>query len=173
MSEVIRNLSQKRYNELKNTIITDAIDVALESIAKHTNIENKDKSYTTRKLTTTIDLMIKLISESNNDKIPSDIKTIKPKISPNLNKTFCYKAPSKTDNIKEISDEIPKIMNITPIGEEYPVKEEEKYQTPSGKNEQNSSNKSKTPTPSPPPIILPEQINNQNSDKINSTTIYF
>ena len=72
------------------------------------------------------------------------------------------------NNQKEKKDEIPKIMNITPIGGEYPIKEEEKYQTPSGKNEQNSSNQNETPTPSPPPIILPEHIENQNSDKIIS-----
>ena len=108
MSEVIKNLSQKRYNEIRHSVIEDAVDIVFETIANQANIKDKDKSYTTRKLTKTIELVYKLISESNNDKIPSDIiKSLKPKISLNMNKAFCYKIPSKNENIKTISDEIP------------------------------------------------------------------
>ena len=108
----------------------------------------------------------KNIFENNNTNNKEESENILKKqkiIKKSIMKRFPY---GNDNNQKEKIDEIPKIMNITPIGEEYPVKEEEKYQTPSGKNEENSSNKKETPTPSPPLINLQEQIENYNSDKI-------
>jgi len=50
-----------------------------------------------KKLTKIIELMQKLLCESNNEKkIPPEIiKTIKPKISTQLNNAFCFKPASK------------------------------------------------------------------------------
>jgi len=56
--------------------------------------------------------MYKLIRESNNEKMPSEIiLKLKPKISSRLSKKFCYKLPSKTDNIKDISEDISVIFS--------------------------------------------------------------
>ena len=105
-------------------------------------------------------------NNSKNNKEESENILKKQKI---IKKSIIKRFPYGIDNNqKEKLEEMPKIMNITPIGEEYPVKEEEKYQTPLGKNDKNSSNNKITPTPSPPLNILHQQIDNQNSDKINN-----
>ena len=111
------------------------------------------------------------MSENNNINNKEESENILKKqkiIKKSIIKRFSY---GIDNNQREKLDEIPKIMNKTPIGEEYPIKEEEKYQTPSGKNEQNSSNRNETPTPSPLPINLPEQIDNQNSNQVNNKKI--
>ena len=56
-------------------------------------------------------------------------------------------------------------MNITPIGEEYPIKEEEKYDTPSGNSEKKDPNQMQNLTPSPPPFNGNEQEIIQDFDK--------
>ncbi|KAG4082639.1 hypothetical protein H8356DRAFT_969418 [Neocallimastix lanati (nom. inval.)] len=94
MSEVVKNLSQKRYDELRRNVIIDAIDIVFNTISNQVKIDNKDKSFTVRKLTNSIELIYDLSSQENNDKIPSEIiKSIKPRISHKLNNTFCYKLP--------------------------------------------------------------------------------
>ncbi|KAG4081640.1 hypothetical protein H8356DRAFT_1384358 [Neocallimastix lanati (nom. inval.)] len=99
MSEVVKNLSQKRYDELRRNVIIDAIDIVFNTISNQVKIDNKDKSFTVRKLTNSIELIYDLSSQENNDKIPSEIiKSIKPRISHKLNNTFCYKLPSKNEN---------------------------------------------------------------------------
>jgi len=68
------------------------------------------------------------------------------------------KFPSETDNNqRKISDDIPKIMNITPIGDEYPAKEEEKHETPSGDSEKKNSDQNPTLSPLTPPFNIDEQ----------------
>ncbi|ORX73453.1 hypothetical protein BCR32DRAFT_285615 [Anaeromyces robustus] len=100
MSEVIKNLSQKRYNEIRREVLLDVIDIVFDTIASRVSIENKDKSYTIKKLTNSIELIYKLIEQQNNEKIPSEIiRSIKPRITNKLNNTFCYKPPSKNENI--------------------------------------------------------------------------
>jgi len=103
MSETVHSLSQKRYNEMKRLVIIDAIDIVLNTIATQASVEAKDKSFTVKKLTKSVDLLYKKLSEINNNKIPSDIiNTLKPKILPKLNNTFCYKSPTKNEkNEKE------------------------------------------------------------------------
>ena len=104
MSDVITALSEKRYNDFRKTIISDSINIVLNTIANQTVITNKDKSYTVKKLTKTVELMLKLLGEVDNEQIPSDIiKTIKPRISTSLNNTFCYKQPGKVTNTNAIS----------------------------------------------------------------------
>ena len=103
MSETVHSLSQKRYNEMKRLVIIDAIDIVLNTIATQASVEAKDKSFTVKKLTKSVDLLYKKLGEINNDKIPSDIvNTLKPKILPKLNNTFCYKSQTKNEkNEKE------------------------------------------------------------------------
>jgi len=73
MSEVVRILSQRRYNELKRTVIMDAIDIVLKTIASQTLLKNKDKTFTTKKLKNTIELLYKLLGDMHNDNFPSEI----------------------------------------------------------------------------------------------------
>ena len=83
-----------------------------------------------------------------------------------IKKNVKKKFPFETDNNRrEISDEIPKIMNITPIGEESPVKEEKRQETPLGNSEKNESNQNPTLTTSPPPFSIDEQEEIQDFDK--------
>ncbi|ORX42242.1 hypothetical protein BCR36DRAFT_308136 [Piromyces finnis] len=99
MSEVIKSVSQKRLNELKRTVITDAIDLVLNTICDKVSIDEKDKSFTVKKLTKTIELIYKLLGDLNNDQFPSEIiKSLKPHITSKLNNTFCFKQPSKNNN---------------------------------------------------------------------------
>ncbi|KAG4094183.1 hypothetical protein H8356DRAFT_1321419 [Neocallimastix lanati (nom. inval.)] len=58
-----------------------------------------NKTFTVKKLTNSIELIYNLISQENNDKIPSEIKSLKPRISHKLNNAFCYKLPSKNEII--------------------------------------------------------------------------
>ncbi|ORX41436.1 hypothetical protein BCR36DRAFT_588060, partial [Piromyces finnis] len=111
MSEIVKNISQKRLNELKRTVITDAIDLVLNSIGNQVSINEKNKSFTVKKLTKTIELMYKLIGDLNNEQFPSDIvDSLKPHITSNLSNTFCYKAPVKSTSNKEIFDSTPIIF---------------------------------------------------------------
>ncbi|ORX41578.1 hypothetical protein BCR36DRAFT_255583, partial [Piromyces finnis] len=85
MSEVVKNLSQMRLNELKRTAITDAITLVLNTISKQVSITKKDKSFTVKKLTKTIELMYKLLADLNNDQFPLDIiSSLKPHITSSL-----------------------------------------------------------------------------------------
>jgi len=102
MSEIVNALSQKRYNEIRRTIISDAFDVVLNAIASQASVNNKDKSFTMKKLATTLDSLYKKIGEINSDKLPSEIiNSLKPKMTPQLNNTFCYKLHSKRENKKK------------------------------------------------------------------------
>ncbi|KAG4086203.1 hypothetical protein H8356DRAFT_1330722 [Neocallimastix lanati (nom. inval.)] len=53
-----------------------------------------------------------MISIFKSEKIPSEIiQNPKPKISSRLNKTFCYKVSTKTENIKDKINDIPNIFS--------------------------------------------------------------
>jgi len=43
MSEAIKSLTQKRYNEVKRTVITDAINLVLNTIASQTSLNERIK----------------------------------------------------------------------------------------------------------------------------------
>ena len=113
MSEVVNDLSKKRYDEIRRTVIADSFEIVLNTIAQQTEINEKDKTFTNKKLTKTIELMQKLLCESNNERIPPEIiKTIKPKISAQLNNAFCFKPALKNnDTKKEKFDDIPVIFS--------------------------------------------------------------
>ncbi|ORX78479.1 hypothetical protein BCR32DRAFT_247113 [Anaeromyces robustus] len=101
MSEVVKNLSQKRYNEIRRGVIIDAIDLVLNTIANQVSIDNKDKTFTVKKLTNSIELIYNLIGQLNNEKVPREIlESLKPRITNKLNSTFCYKLPSKNETTK-------------------------------------------------------------------------
>ena len=169
------NTSNDVSNDNKSNDATND-DVSFDINGNPKIKKKKKKAIKRKKKIRKINIICDCSDENNQDNIFENNKTNNKEESENIlkkqkiiKKSILKKFPDGIDNNqKEKKDEIPKIMNITPVGEDYPTKEEEKYQTPSSKNEQNSSNKNETPTPSPPPIILPEQINNQNSDKINS-----
>lgn len=111
MAEVIKNLSQKRLNEIKRTVITDVIDLVLNTISNQVLIKEKSKSFTVKKLTKTLELMYKLLGESKNDQFPSDIiGSLKPHITSNLSNTFCYKPLLKSTSSKEIFESTPIIF---------------------------------------------------------------
>ncbi|OUM57120.1 hypothetical protein PIROE2DRAFT_17992, partial [Piromyces sp. E2] len=85
MSEAVKTLSQKRYNEIKRTIIVDAVDLVLNTIANRTSLKEKDKTFTNRKLTNTIQLIYKLLGDLHNDQFPSEIiNSLKPHITTQL-----------------------------------------------------------------------------------------
>ena len=112
MSEAVKYLSEKRYNEMKRTVITDAIELVLNTIANQTSLSEKDKTFTTKKLTNTIELIYNKLSELNNDQFPLDIiNSLKPHITSQLSNTFCYKPPIKNDNTRNITDLIPVIFS--------------------------------------------------------------
>jgi len=111
MSEAVKTLSQKRYNEVKRTVITDAIDLVLNTIASQTSLNEKDKTFTTKKLTNTIELLYKLLGDLHNDQFPSDIiKGLKPHITTQLSNTFCFKPQAKNEINKDIFDHVPIIF---------------------------------------------------------------
>ena len=111
MSEAVRTLTQKRYNEVKRTVITDAIDLVLNTIASQTSLNEKDKTFTNKKLTNTIELLYKLLGDLHNDQFPSDIiKSLKPHITTQLSNTFCFKPQAKTEANKDIIDQVPIIF---------------------------------------------------------------
>jgi len=111
MSEAVRTLTQKRYNEVKRTVITDAIDLVLNTIASQTSLNEKDKTFTNKKLTNTIELLYKLLGDLHNDQFPSDIiKSLKPHITTQLSNTFCFKQQAKTEANKDIFDQVPIIF---------------------------------------------------------------
>ena len=124
MSDAIKYLSEKKYNEIKKIIVTDAIDLVLNTIANQTKIPEKDKSYTVKKLTTTIELLYKLLGDSHNDQFPSDImNSLKPHIPTQLKNTFCYKQPPKNDIPKNINVNVPVIFSpLIPLALEIPYK---------------------------------------------------
>ena len=97
-------------------------------------------------------------SREGNENILKKQKAIKK----NIKKKYPFE---NENNQRESSDEIPKIMNITPIGEEYTIKEEEKHDTPSGNSEKKDSNQKQNLTPSPPPFNDDEQEIIQDFDK--------
>jgi len=43
MSEVVRKIAQKKFDEMRHAVIVDAVDVVLETIASQAYIERKDK----------------------------------------------------------------------------------------------------------------------------------
>lgn len=111
MSEAVRTLTQKRYNEVKRTVITDAIDLVLNTIASQTSLNEKDKTFTNKKLTNTIELLYKLLGDLHNDQFPSDIiKSLKPHITTQLSNTFCFKPQAKTEANNDIFDQVPIIF---------------------------------------------------------------
>jgi len=111
MSEVVNSLSQKRYNEIRRMVISDALDMVLNTLATQVTIENKDKTFTVKRLTNTIDLLCKSLAELNNDKIPSEIvQSLKPKITSKLSNTFCYKLQTKNENQKDLNSYVPVIF---------------------------------------------------------------
>ncbi|ORX48895.1 hypothetical protein BCR36DRAFT_583992, partial [Piromyces finnis] len=108
MSEAIKALSQKRLNELNRNVISDSIDIVLNAIAIQTSISEKEKSYTVKKLTTTIELLYKLLNEFDKEQFPLDIiSTIKPHITTQLKDTFCFKSKTKKAEKENILDEVP------------------------------------------------------------------
>ena len=112
MSEAIKSLSQKRYNEVKKIVITDAIDLVLNTIAHQTSINEKDKSFTNKKLSNTIELLYKLLGDLHNDQFPSDIlASLKPRISTQLSNTFCYKQPPKNKATNDAIETMPIIFS--------------------------------------------------------------
>jgi len=112
MSETVRILTQKRYSEMKRTVITDAIDLVLNTIASQTSLNEKDKSFTNKKLTNTIELLYKLLGDLHNDQFPSDIiNSLKPHITTQLSNTFCFKPQAKTETNKGVLDQVPIIFS--------------------------------------------------------------
>jgi len=108
MSEVVRILSQRRYNELKRTVIMDAIDIVLKTIASQTLLKNKDKTFTTKKLKNTIELLYKLLGDMHNDNFPSEIiNSLKPHITTQLSNTFCFKRRNINEKNSDIVDQEP------------------------------------------------------------------
>ncbi|ORY83378.1 hypothetical protein LY90DRAFT_697320 [Neocallimastix californiae] len=79
MNEAVKALAKKRYDEIRRTIIADSIDIVLNTIASQTKFEEKDKTFT----------------------------TIKPKISPLLSDTFCFKKSTKNNIEKETPNDTP------------------------------------------------------------------
>jgi len=112
MSETVRTLTQKRYNEVKRTVITDAIDLVLNTIASQTSLNEKDKTFTNKKLTNTIELLYKLLGDLHNDQFPSDIiNSLKPHITTQLSNTFCFKPQAKNETNRDILDQVPIIFS--------------------------------------------------------------
>ncbi|KAG4100855.1 hypothetical protein H8356DRAFT_1659286 [Neocallimastix lanati (nom. inval.)] len=108
MNEAVKALAKKRYDEIRRTIIADSIDIVLNTIASQTKFEEKDKTFTVKRLKSTIELLLQELYESNNEKIPPEIlKTIKPKISPLLSDTFCFKKSTKNNIEKETPNDTP------------------------------------------------------------------
>ncbi|OUM57213.1 hypothetical protein PIROE2DRAFT_17860 [Piromyces sp. E2] len=112
MSEAAKTLSQKRYNEVKRTVIVDAVDLVLNTIASQTSLKEKNKTFTNRKLTNTIELLYKLLGDLHNDQFPSEImNSLKPHVTTQLSNTFCYKTPIKNNSTKDILEDIPIIFS--------------------------------------------------------------
>ena len=110
MSETVKIISQRRYNEMKRTIIMDSIDFVLNTIASQTLLKKKDKTYTSKKLKNTIELLYKLLGDMNNDNFPSDIfNSLKPHITTKLINTFCFK--QRNINNRYILDQTPIIFS--------------------------------------------------------------
>jgi len=110
MSETVKILSQRRYNEMKRTIIMDSIDLVLNTIASQTLLKKKDKTYTSKKLKNTIESLYKLLGDMNNDNFPSDIfNSLKPHITTKLINTFCFK--QRNINNRYILDQTPIIFS--------------------------------------------------------------
>ena len=125
MSETVKIISQRRYNEMKRTIIMDSIDFVLNTIASQTLLKKKDKTYTSKKLKNTIELLYKLLGDMNNDNFPSDIiNSLKPHITTKLRNTFCVKLRNININNRYILDQTPIIFSpYIQLALEIPYKE--------------------------------------------------
>jgi len=97
---------------VKRTVITDAIDLVLNTIASQTSLNEKDKTFTNKKLTNTIELLYKLLGDLHNDQFPSDIiNSLKPHITTQLSNTFCFKPQAKNETNRDILDQVPIIFS--------------------------------------------------------------
>ena len=112
MTDIAKVFSEKRYDDFRRTIISDCMEIILNTIANQTSLDNKDKSFTAKKLNSTVELIYELLGKLSNDQFPSDIiKTLKPKIPSRLNNTFCFKQPVKKTTSKEDFSDIPVIFS--------------------------------------------------------------
>jgi len=112
MSDAVNILSKKRLNEFKQTVINDVIDLILNTITKQTSFSKKDRTYTSKRLTNTIEELYKILGDIDNDQFPSNIiSSLKPHITTQLSNTFCFKSRSKNNKNKNLSEDVSLIFS--------------------------------------------------------------